>query len=103
MERFHEYFEHGAIRLQYKIALTVDGRSTTYRKLLDYTWTIAETLYHLGVPAGARVAICSEMSMNAVAAAFGILKTGCVLVCVQHMNSTVEHLHGWNGHHGRPL
>ena len=90
MEQFHKYFEDSAIRQRDKVALTVDGLSATYGELLDDASTIAETLRRLGVPVGGRVAIYSEMSVHAVAAAFGILKAGCVLACIRHTIPTAE-------------
>lgn len=89
-ERFHDYFERSAIRLREKIALTVDGYSATYGELLDHMSSIVETLRDLGIPAGARVAIYSEMSVHAVAAALGILKAGCILACIRHTIPTAE-------------
>jgi len=89
-ERFHEYFEHTAVRHGNKIALTVDVHSVTYTELLNSMLTIAGALRDIGAASGARVAIYSEMSVHAVAAAFGILKAGCVLVCIRHTIPSAE-------------
>ncbi|WP_208446777.1 class I adenylate-forming enzyme family protein [Burkholderia ambifaria] len=90
IERFPQYFERSASSRRDKVALVVDGRSATYGELLDMMLTIADTLHRLGIPAGARVAIYSEMSVHAVAAAFGILKAGYVLACIRHTINTAE-------------
>lgn len=89
-ERFHQIFEDIAVRQGEKIALTIDGRSASYRQILGYACAVAESLRHSGIPLGARVAIYSEMSVYAVAAAFGVLKAGGVLTCIRHTLSAEE-------------
>lgn len=90
IERFPTYFERSASSRRDKVALVVDGRSATYGELLDVMSAITDTLHRLGIPAGARVALYSETSVHAVAAAFGILKAGCVLACIRHTIDTAE-------------
>ncbi|WP_186105510.1 class I adenylate-forming enzyme family protein [Burkholderia gladioli] len=89
-EAFHEIFARGAASRRDRIALTVDGHPTRYGELLDMMSAVAATIARLGLPAGARVAIYSELSATAVAAAFGILEAGCVLACIRHTVDTAE-------------
>ena len=64
-----------------KTAITVPGGTrTTYRELTSLSDAVRDRLWHLGVRPGDRVALRLPKSADAVAAIFGVLKTGAAYV-----------------------
>ncbi|HEU4370265.1 MAG TPA: AMP-binding protein [Methylomirabilota bacterium] len=76
------FLEGSARRRPDKTALVCDGRRVTYADLDRRANGIAHALLAAGVDRGDRVAIFLENSVEAVAALFGVLKAGAVLVIV---------------------
>ncbi|WP_116377758.1 non-ribosomal peptide synthetase, partial [Mycobacterium sp. MFM001] len=62
------------------VAISFEGRSTTYRELDEASNRLAHLLVGLGAGPGQRVALLLERSAEAVVAILGVLKTGAAYV-----------------------
>ena len=79
----HEYFVAAAGPFADRIAVVEPGRGTiTYGELATLSDRLRDRLCALGVGAGDRVGIYMRKSIDAVAAIYGILKTGAAYVPV---------------------
>ncbi|ADO73038.1 class I adenylate-forming enzyme family protein [Stigmatella aurantiaca] len=84
MKLFHHFFERNVERFPDKKAIVLGAQSATYAQLDRMASRVAHALVDRGIVRGDRVAIYSEVSIEALAAVLGILKAGCVLVTVHH-------------------
>jgi len=82
-QALHQFLDHSARKFPDHIALDEFGIGTiTYRDLASLSDRLRDGLYHLGVRRGDRVGVYLRKSIDAVAAIFGILKTGAAYVPV---------------------
>lgn len=79
----HQFLDNSARKYPDRIALDEPGVGTiTYRDLASLSDDLRDRLYHLGVRRGDRVGVYMRKSIDAVAAIFGVLKTGAAYVPV---------------------
>jgi non-ribosomal peptide synthetase component F len=82
-EALYHFLDQAAQLYPEHIAVVEPGQGTvTYRELADLADRLRDRLIHLGVGPGDRVGIYLHKSIDAVAALFGILKTGAAYVPV---------------------
>jgi amino acid adenylation domain-containing protein len=82
-DALHGYFDAASRRVPERVAVLDPGYGTiTYRELAALTDRLRDRLWTLGVRAGDRVGIYMRKSIDAVAAIYGILKTGAAYVPV---------------------
>ncbi|MEV4121680.1 amino acid adenylation domain-containing protein [Micromonospora sp. NPDC049645] len=72
----HQLFTRQAHARPEAVAITFDGRDTTYRELERRANGLAHRLRQLGVGPDVPVAVCAERSAEAVVAMLGVLKAG---------------------------
>lgn len=72
----HSLFEAQVDRTPDRIAITFDGRETSYRALDQQANRICHALREAGVGKGTFVGLCVERSVEMVAAFLGVLKAG---------------------------
>jgi len=75
-----QFLEESARRVPHKVALVQQGRRATYGEVDERADRIAGALIASGAEPGERVVVYMESSIDAVAAYFGILKAGCVVI-----------------------
>lgn len=78
----HDGLTYGARRDPDKIFGSVDGETVSYGALARWSDGVAQHLMSLGVVEGDRVAVAGANSLEWMAAAFGVLKCGAVIVPV---------------------
>jgi acyl-CoA ligase (AMP-forming) (exosortase A-associated) len=76
----HELILHSAERTPAATALVYQGHRLTYEALADRTSLAARAYLQLGAGRGERIAIFLEKRFEAVVAAFGAARAGCVFV-----------------------
>ena len=77
-----------------ELALTFEGRSTTYRELDEAANRLAHLLVGQGVGPGERVALLLSRSADAVVAILAVLKTGAAYLAIDpiHPDARIEYL-----------
>jgi amino acid adenylation domain-containing protein len=79
----HQLLDHSALVHPQHIAVEdAEGGKLTYRELADLSNQLRDRLSHAGVRPGDRVGLYLRKSIDAVAAIFGVLKTGAAYVPV---------------------
>ena len=77
-----DFLERSASRFPEKTALVCEGRRLSYRWVEESSSRLAHGLIGAGCERGDRVAVCLDNSVDAVLAAFAVVKAGAVLVLV---------------------
>jgi acyl-coenzyme A synthetase/AMP-(fatty) acid ligase len=93
MTLYHRIFEANARAFPDRRAVVVNGRRATYGEIDRMAGLVAGALARRGIAPGDRVAIYTETTVEAIAAALGILKAGCVLVTTHHTFGTRKLIH----------
>ena len=78
--RIEQVFERHAVERPDAIAITCEGRSTSYAELDAIAERLAAGLRELGVKPGEQVGICLDRSVELVASMIAVLKVGAVYV-----------------------
>lgn len=78
----HDGLAYGARRDPEKIFGSVDGETVSYAALARWSDGVGQHLQSLGVVPGDRVAVAGGNSLEWMAAAFGVLKCGAIIVPV---------------------
>ena len=82
-QALHEILDGATVLYPHRRAVEEPGRgAVTFRELTTLSDQVRDRLHYLGIGRGARVGICMQKSIEAVAVIFGVLKTGAAYVPV---------------------
>ncbi|KUI15624.1 non-ribosomal peptide synthetase [Mycobacterium lehmannii] len=89
-------FDAQVSRAPEAVAVTFEGRSTTYGELDETANRLASLLYHRGAGPGQRVALLLPRSTEAIAAILAVLKTGAAYLPIDpaHPDARIEFMVG---------